>query len=845
MRVDAVLRGALGLLLLLPCSMAEARLSYAGGTAIPLPNAESGSIRRCWICHVSGVGGGTLTDFGDDFLDNGYVWDQTLAGMDSDGDDWSNGQELGDPFGVWTSGSAVTFFRSNPGRDVGENEVCPSPGLSGANLTACLGTVSRPADFNLCGTVFENCATNSTCSSLTSNNDGDWRCVCNAGYDGVGERNVTGFSGFTRVIPPYTIRATPRTNAQACFDLDACTAFACGVGTCDDLPPPSTTYTCLCDPPNAPLGYELRTSPFPATCVDTNECTEPSPPDCGTGSCSNLVPGYTCTCPATSVLIGMWQDGSLTCVDGCDAAAGADCVSAPVVAACTPRSGSPPFQCTCPPGYAGDGRQSGSGCSNIDECATGDLCGLASGAAASCNDRTPHLDGGAFYDCTCNPGYRFNALTGTCEDIPECTEGNPCQIPDAASACIEQPGSYDCTCLSGFQFDGTTCVDIDECATDPCGPTVAGSCSQLLAPPGGYACTCAVPAWACEDPSCENTTCVDVDECMDPTLNLCSSDATCTNVPGDFDCTCDTGYEGDGFNCVDIDECERDLDDCDIEARATCTNTEGRWFCECREFYRGSGTFCQDIDECAEGIDTCSADEVCMDREGEEPVCACAPGLVEEGDRCVPDCGDGLRVGAEECDIGDSTSIADVLGCVGCEVQPGYACAEPDGQRSSCRATCGDDLLDPGEECDDGNAVNSDTDPNACRTDCRLPHCGDGVIDAGEECDEGEANSGDTPGGCRPGCIASFCGDGVVDPGEACDPGGGTPAGALVGQCTTLCPGFADAGVDPDRPPVLTGGGAGCAVRGPVGHGPTPGWRLGAFGLLALLLVARRRRRQP
>ncbi|TFH23136.1 MAG: hypothetical protein E4H03_06880, partial [Myxococcales bacterium] len=51
---------------------------------------------------------------------------------------------------------------------------------------------------------------------------------------------------------------------------------------------------------------------------------------------------------------------------------------------------------------------------------------------------------------------------------------------------------------------------------------------------------------------------------------------------------------------------------------------------------------------------------------------------------------------------------------------------------------CGDGVVDEnlGEECDDAGA-NSDTIPDACRTDCTLPTCGDGVTDTGEQCDDG------------------------------------------------------------------------------------------------------------
>ncbi|MCH7872086.1 MAG: hypothetical protein IID33_10345 [Planctomycetes bacterium] len=62
---------------------------------------------------------------------------------------------------------------------------------------------------------------------------------------------------------------------------------------------------------------------------------------------------------------------------------------------------------------------------------------------------------------------------------------------------------------------------------------------------------------------------------------------------------------------------------------------------------------------------------------------------------------------------------------------------------------CGNGMIDAGEACDDGSS-NSDTLPDACRTDCSLPTCGDNVKDSTEACD-GE-DLGDCPGSCADDC---------------------------------------------------------------------------------------------
>jgi len=59
--------------------------------------------------------------------------------------------------------------------------------------------------------------------------------------------------------------------------------------------------------------------------------------------------------------------------------------------------------------------------------------------------------------------------------------------------------------------------------------------------------------------------------------------------------------------------------------------------------------------------------------------------------------------------------------------------------------------VEEGEDCDDGG-LNSDVEPDSCRTTCQLPGCGDGTVDTGEVCDDGNVLDGDT---CSADCQVS------------------------------------------------------------------------------------------
>jgi cysteine-rich repeat protein len=92
---------------------------------------------------------------------------------------------------------------------------------------------------------------------------------------------------------------------------------------------------------------------------------------------------------------------------------------------------------------------------------------------------------------------------------------------------------------------------------------------------------------------------------------------------------------------------------------------------------------------------------------------------------------------------------------------------------------CGNGVVESDEPCDDG-AANSDTEPDACRTTCRLPACGDGVTDSDEGCDDGGTWGGD---GCDPACAVE---DGPLEsePNDAWDAGQALSSDSITGSLT-------------------------------------------------------------
>lgn len=87
----------------------------------------------------------------------------------------------------------------------------------------------------------------------------------------------------------------------------------------------------------------------------------------------------------------------------------------------------------------------------------------------------------------------------------------------------------------------------------------------------------------------------DINECS---YNRGGCEQLCINSPGNYTCSCLTGYtlQSDGKSCQDADECRINHGGCEF----SCNNTESSYYCSCRSGHilAADKHSCLDIDEC-------------------------------------------------------------------------------------------------------------------------------------------------------------------------------------------------------------------------------------------------------
>ncbi|KAI8481558.1 transmembrane receptor protein tyrosine kinase [Branchiostoma belcheri] len=285
--------------------------------------------------------------------------------------------------------------------------------------------------------------------------------------------------------------------------------------------------------------------------------------------------------------------------------------------------GSGIYTCTCPTGFGGtycdqacSAGEFGPGCTGTCHCADGgSVCDVMTGVCSSggcaagwegISCQTACTDGTFGQDCTgdchcASGGSVCDVMTGICSS-GGCAAGwresncqTACSPGEFGSDC-----AHTCHCAGG---DSVCPADTGVCTSEGCAAGWQGHSCQTACSPSEFGSDCAhtchcaggdsvCPAdtGVCTSGGCaagwQGDSCqTDIDECT-AGIDNCDTQATCTNTDGSFNCTCNSGYTGDGVTCSDADECYTNADNC--HTHATCSNMEGSFNCSCNPGYQGN-----------------------------------------------------------------------------------------------------------------------------------------------------------------------------------------------------------------------------------------------------------------
>ncbi|XP_009005893.4 signal peptide, CUB and EGF-like domain-containing protein 2 isoform X8 [Callithrix jacchus] len=173
----------------------------------------------------------------------------------------------------------------------------------------------------------------------------------------------------------------------------------------------------------------------------------------------------------------------------------------------------------------------------------------------------------------------------------------------------------------------------------------------------------------------------DVDECAQG-LDDCHTDALCQNTPTSYKCSCKPGYQGEGRQCEDIDECGNELNGGCVH---DCLNIPGNYRCTCFDGFMlaHDGHNCLDVDECLENNGGCQ--HTCVNVMGSYE-CCCKEGffLSDNQHTCIHRSEEGLSCMNK--DHGCSHICKEApRGSVACECRPGFELAK---NQRDCILTC-------------------------------------------------------------------------------------------------------------------------------------------------------------
>ncbi len=420
-------------------------------------------------------------------------------------------------------------------------------------------------------------------------------------------------------------------NVALCSDGDECTVGdQCKDGLCQGIAKQKCVDGNPCTDDGCDLGQGCKFAPNLLACDDGNLCTVGDA--CKGGQCSGLM-AKTC------------DDGNVCTTDSCD----------PVQGCLTVANTAP--------------------CSDGDVCTLGDACigGLcAGGMSLNCEDGNPCTND----SCDANKACQHSANVAACSDGNACTAGDSC----VGGACL--PGLI------------LACDDANSCTDDSC-DLVLG-CSHKLnasACSDGSACTL--------NDACQNGACIAGNKMACNDGNPCTDDSCDASLGCQFKnntANCDDGNGCTGPDVCDTGKCAAQSG---CSANAQCKPGAQATMCICNAGFTGNGFQCVDIDECQNGSANCGANSACVNTPGSFQ-CVCNAGFAD----CNKDAKDG-------CEINTQT---DVNNCNAC----GSGCGSPVNGVAKCEtgickiASCNAGYADCDSTFPDGCEINTKTDINNC-----------------------------------------------------------------------------------------------------------------------------------
>ena len=124
------------------------------------------------------------------------------------------------------------------------------------------------------------------------------------------------------------------------------------------------------------------------------------------------------------------------------------------------------------------------------------------------------------------------------------------------ATCNNTFGSFECTCNAGFEGDGVNCTSK---TSNLVMAFIDNLPDQIIMMYTYYAVAVKLPLLLS----------IDINECELETDN-CHVYANCTDTIGSFECTCNSGYEGDGVNCTSMYELKMAFCSAYIPTLCTC-----------------------------------------------------------------------------------------------------------------------------------------------------------------------------------------------------------------------------------------------------------------------------------